>query len=415
MRILTKSLLWTLGIALVAVLAVTLIVLVDSRPMVAKDAPATTAERLWVRRWISTHRHPQGPADRVDSLGLTEREVNLLLNEVLGRGGQGHGRIDLNDGKATLAVSLKLPLDQIEGYLNLELRLSDGGNLPKVESARVAGLPVPSPLVQTLAERALLAVDRAQVIRQLHFAQDRLAVSYKWRPDMLERIGSGLVAEQDLPLVLEYQSQLRALAGKQPKRQPLMLAELLSRLLASAENASGTDPVASNRALILALAAYVNGRSIPDPAHGATKASAEPRPVLLRGRQDLSQHFMSSAVLTTQSNDTLSSLVGWYKEVSDSDGGSGFSFVDMTANRAGIRFARLATESQTQARGLQRIAGQGLTEDDFMPVIEGLPERMTKAQFADTYGDAGRHDYQHLIAVIDSRIDARRLFQRPPG
>ena len=195
-----------------------------------------------------------------------------------------------------------------------------------------------------------------------------------------------------------------------PRRQSLELAELLAALLAEAAADGRADPIAANRALILALAAYVNDRVIHAPGEPRADPRQRPHPVQLRGRRDLSQHFMTSAALAVGGNDTLSRLIGWYKEVSDSAGGSGFSFADMTANRAGIRFAKLATESPSSAHRLQRLGSRGLTADDFMPPIEALPEGMSRNRFMSRFGDTHPGAYQRMLETIDRRIAERPLF-----
>jgi hypothetical protein len=136
--------------------------------------------------------------------------------------------------------------------------------------------------------------------------------------------------------------------------------------------------------------------------------------VLLRQRQDLGQHFMTSAALVTQGGDTFSGMIGWYKEMSDANGGSGFSFADMSANRAGIRLAQRATASPDSARQVQQRIAAGLTEDDFMPVIDGLPEGMDQQAFAANFGNQNNVVYQKMIQLIDERINAARLFRPTP-
>ena len=173
-----------------------------------------------------------------------------------------------------------------------------------------------------------------------------------------------------------------------------------------------SDATAENRALILALAAYVNRRAILPAQEDPGAPSARPRffhPVVLRGRRDLAQHFITSAALTAQGGDALSDLVGLYKEVSDADGGSGFSFPDLTADRAGTRFAELAVGDVAGARALQSAARRGLREEDFMPPIDGLPEGLAKGDFAALYGDTRGPAYRRVSDEIERRIDHTRL------
>ena len=128
-------------------------------------------------------------------------------------------------------------------------------------------------------------------------------------------------------------------------------ARLLEVAFAYAEdNSHGTDPVLPNRAAILALGvilgedrvARVGGLEIAPGT--AEERAALRRRVEARSRSDLSQHFWVSAALTVLADEQRSLAVGIGKEMKDSTpGGSGFSFVDMAANKAGIRFAAAAT------------------------------------------------------------------------
>lgn len=415
MRLLLKTLSWGLGIVLALVVVITVLIMLDSRPHVPIGIPMTAAEHAWVKRWIALNRPSANRSNGINHISLTEQEADLLLNALLDKIAEGRAVLRLHDGNAQVTASLRLPLDQVRSYLNLELSLVEDGHLLRIESARIAGLPVPGSLIQALAKQAIGAVERAQVVQSLEIGEGEIHLSYAWRPNLLEHIGSGLVSEEDLPGVLRYQARLQALSAEHPRRRPIALAELLSALLGEAAADRDMDPAAANRAAILALAAYVNDRTIRDPGQAAPSRSSPRRIVTLRGRRDLSQHFMTSAALAVEGNDTLSSLVGWYKELSDSDGGSGFSFADMTANRAGIRFAKLATESRESALRIQRIARTGLKEGDFMPAIEGLPEGMSRSSFATSFGDPKTQAYKRMILTIDKRIDARPLFQPASG
>ncbi|NEX23266.1 hypothetical protein G3480_23705 [Thiorhodococcus mannitoliphagus] len=414
MRQLIKLLSWTLSALLVIVLGLAALLALDSRPQIPHIA-LTSAERAWVKAWIATNRPSANRSEGINRLTLTEKEANLLLNGLLDRAAQGRATLDLQDGAAEISASLRLPLDQVATYLNLRLKLIEDANLLKIESARVAGLPIPAALAQKLAEQAIGAVARAQVVQSLEIEDEAVSLSYAWRPHLLEHLGSSLVAEDDLPDVLSYQAQIQAIAQNWPRRQPIALSKLLSELLATAAAERRADPVDSNRTLIIALTAYVNGKRIRAPSDDDSSRTSHPRPVTLRGRRDLSQHFMTSAALTIEGSDALSNVIGWYKELSDSDGGSGFSFADMTANRAGIRFAKLATENAASARRLQQLGRAGLSEDDFMPKIDGLPEGMSRSSFATDFGDPDAQTYKRMILHIDRRIDSRPLFRPSPG
>ena len=137
------------------------------------------------------------------------------------------------------------------------------------------------------------------------------------------------------------------------------VGELLQPLLVLAAERTAaapqtTTPAAENRAALVVLAFYVNGKGL-DAIH--PPAASWPRPaarrVTLASRGDTAQHFTISAALAATAGSPLSDAVGLYKELEDSRGGSGFSFNDLAADRAGTRFGELATASGDGARKLQ--------------------------------------------------------------
>ena len=66
---------------------------------------------------------------------------------------------------------------------------------------------------------------------------------------------------------------------------------------------------------------------------------------MLAGRRDLLQQFIVSAGLRVLAENGVPMAIGEFKELLDSrSGGSGFSFVDLAADRAGLRFADYVIE-----------------------------------------------------------------------
>ncbi len=98
---------------------------------------------------------------------------------------------------------------------------------------------------------------------------------------------------------------------------------------------------------------------------------------------------MYSVALQLFGNSKASDAIGELKEFLDSNpGGSGFSFADLMADRAGTRFARLATESEASGTALYKTPlPTALTENDFMPQIQGIPEGISADLFNENYRD----------------------------
>ena len=169
-----------------------------------------------------------------------------------------------------------------------------------------------------------------------------------------------------------------------------------------------------NRAAMFALGILAgHGRvkhlvGVSDVPDGAGK---QLRPLTIRGRGDWTQHFLVSASVTLLSNAATGNAVGLLKEELDADGGSGFSFADLLADRAGVRFAGVATRDAESARALQQHLAGTLWFDDFFPPAGDLPEGLSDAEFKDRYGGVGGAGYKEQLAEIDRRLDATPLLK----
>jgi hypothetical protein len=216
---------------------------------------------------------------------------------------------------------------------------------------------------------------------------------------------------QDVERLRAYHERLVETVRGADRR--LSLADLMGPALAlAAERSVNGSPADENRVAILAIAFYVNGRSLSVLTPEAESwPRAERRRVLLSNRGDLAQHCTISAALSAAAGAPVANLIGLYKEIDDARRGSGFSFVDLTADRAGTTFGRLATESPESARRLHARVGTELTERQMMPHLDGLPEGLSHDEFKRRFMGDGRAAYDDIVNEIDRRISALSLFQ----
>ncbi|MBO8086619.1 MAG: hypothetical protein J7D61_11325 [Marichromatium sp.] len=406
MHLIIKGLGWLGLLILLGLAGLALRVALDGQAVVPERAPLSAADHAWAEDWLRHNRPRDRLAGMPTMVALSAAEAERVANHLIARiGAEGRAAVQLAPGRLDLQGSIALPWVGPGRYLNLELGLVEtDGALPEVVKARGAGLPLPAGLVQGLTERLLDALGQSRLVQRTRLGPERISVIYTWQADGLERLASSLIADADRPAMLAAQRRLdRHLAAD---RSAPDLATLLGVLLGAPSEA----PLADNRAALLLLALYVNGQQLHDPEG----ARLPQRTVTLRKREDLAQHFTASAALALEGGDLFSTLVGWYKEHSDSDGGSGFSFADLAANRAGIRLATLATATPEQARWVRERARAGLIEDDFMPRIAGLPEGMNKTEFAARFGDTEDPRYRRIAEHIERRIDARPLHRDAP-
>ncbi len=309
--------------------------------------------------------------------------------------------VQLGEGSAVVRLALPLPIE-VGGWLNLSAVLVAPDGVLDIERVELGHMPVPAAMAKLLMAQALAAFDISALPTGIELSPEAV-----WLQQGAEGVSSGdpwvaALAGDEKARALAAQRRLAGLDLLQTGRRKINAADLLSALIASAP-ADSADAAAENRAAILALAAYVNGRSLPDPS------GAEPPRLLsvrMRGREDIPQHFFTSGALLLQGGGGLANLIGLAKELDDAGTSSGFSFTDLAANQAGNRFAELATADARSARQIQQMARSGLSEADIMPAVDWLPETMSRATFERDFGGRNSPTYRIVVEEIERRVEA---------
>ena len=193
----------------------------------------------------------------------------------------------------------------------------------------------------------------------------------------------------------------------------MSLAELLQPLFKLAYHRSTfANAIAENRAVLIAISTYVNKNEIqaflPIDISPTTQKQY---PASLYRRTDMAKHFIASAVLAATGAGTLAQIIGQEKELIDAKQGSGFSFIDLAGDRAGLRFGRTAVESEEQARKLQKRMSSIKDYTAFMPEVRDLPENMNDTVFKEKYKSTYSSKYQRMLKRIDLRISELAIYQ----
>ncbi|MDP2005683.1 MAG: hypothetical protein Q8K45_08395 [Rubrivivax sp.] len=417
-----RKLLLAGALALLVATAAVLLALaaaLQGEPTVALHQPPAVEDMARAMSLLRAHDPRRARPGAVNAAQVGERELELLLNHAALRRLDAYTAVSLQRGAAVVRSSLPLPRNPFGRWLNVELRLVETGGLPVIDALHVGRLPLPA----TLAERALPWLARragvqaelgvaADVVRRVHFMPQRLAVVYAWRDDSADRMLDALVPAGDQARLRAYNDRLAQAVARQGPGWEVSLAPLVGPVFELARQrsaADGADAAAENRAALVVLTLFVNGRSV-----GALLPAARswPRARLLRvtlgGRDDFPRHLLISAALAAEGTGPLSRAIGAYKEVVDARSGSGFSFNDMAANRAGTRLGEWAV---AQPQRLQALLARGVQEGDLMPRWEDLPEFLPEAEFRQRFGGVGAPAYETMLAEIDRRVDALPLFR----
>jgi len=417
---------WLLRLFIVALLLVPAALLlaawlaVDKQPMVVNEVAFTPAHIERAKRLLERNDPRNMGAGVLRTVVVTQEDLELVANYLAGRFAKGAVRIVLQDGAATLRASFALPANPLGAYVNLEAALREGSKLPSVDHLRVGRLPLPAFLCNWLLRSGLARLEAstryaaaADVIKQVSATPGMLEVAFEWSDEAAGQIKSALVPPQDQARWRAYQERLVELTTQTGPGRALRLDELLAPLLLLAQQRSAGGAAADeNRAMLVVLAFYVNGKGLAALVPSARSWPVPPRRlVTLAGRTDFPQHFTISAALAASAGSPLSDAVGLYKEVDDARGGSGFSFNDIAADRAGTRFGDMATAHAAGIQRLYQAAARGLREEDLLPDVRDLPEFMAQAEFKRRFGGVGQPAYVKMLAEIERRIAGLRLYR----
>ena len=419
MRFLLRAVL--ASVVLAALLAAAAVPLALSpRPAVERTVAFTPEHVARAKRIFQRHDPRRAPAGLPRIVHLAAEDVDLALNHLADRQAGGSARLVLRRGRAEVSASLPVRLGTVRRFVNLEAVLREGGALPEVQSLRVGRLPVPGWVGDLLLERALRVFISAEghrmaseAVRKVAFGDGRLSLTYVLEPGIGERLRAELVSADDSERLRAYQARLADLVAPLPPDRPVRMEDLLERMFTLARARSeGGDPVAENRAALLALAFFANGRGLQAivPVARAWPRPA-PRAVLLAGRQDLARHFAISAAISAHSGAPLADAIGLYKELEDARGGSGFSFDDLAADRAGTRFGELAAGDRGAARELQRRVLAGDLAQGLLPPVADLPGGLQEREFLWRFGGVGAPAYQRELERIEALISALPLYR----
>lgn len=396
-----------------------LLLAIDSVPAVDRAAEVTPANIERAKQILDANNPRYIKSGTIKTITVSQTDFDLAANYLAHRFAAGSARVALRDGAANVTASLRLPIARVRRFVNLEAALRDGAGLPPFEYLKIGAITLPGSLADWLLQKALsqaLGIEELQVVtasvKNLKAANEGVSLTYEWRQDLLNTVRKTLVPAEEQERLRLYHEQIAAVSHAIAKER-VSLIELMVPLfkLAAARSADG-DPVAENRAAILALTLYTNGRAAGSFFPGAKNWRA-PRQlaVTLSKREDFPKHFIVSAALAAFAGTPLADAVGLYKEIADTHGGSGFSFNDIAADRAGTLFGEHAAKNASSATRLQRRVAADLIELYIMPITEDLPEYMSAVQFKHTYGGVGAPAYNEVMADIEQRVAKLPLYR----
>ena len=357
----------------------------------------------------------------VVSQWVDENELALLAGYALAQLEGGNAAVELHPGRAYVNLTAALPENPLGRYLNLHLALSQVSASCAIDNLRIGDVTIPGALADPALHFVSGQLERVpeyraalEAVNGFRILEDRMVLVYQWCPELLDRLKAEgrdlLVDEDERQRLVLYGRQIANVAASPDMGNSVSLARFMSPLFRFAQIREG-DPVAENKAALLALSMYVGGVDT-GRLLGLDRLDMGPRRKLtLSGRHDFAQHFLMSAALEVTGGPSIADAVGLLKELDDAGGGSGFSFTDLGADRAGVRMAEAATRNASNARAIQAALAGSADEDQFMPDFLDLPELLPNAEFKARYGEVGSARYQAVADDIERRLDQIALYR----
>ncbi|GAA0361355.1 hypothetical protein GCM10009092_27100 [Bowmanella denitrificans] len=336
------------------------------------------------------------------------------------------GQVGLSEQLGWTVWSYRLPDNPFGRYINLSVELLPANGI-QLGDIRVGGLSFSGDTVKCLALWLLdwklgdeLASDFLQRIEQVQLSEQQVLVRIAAFNDLYAKLKalpkSALSAQDELKRqrVQFYLSQLDSMALPPAD---ISLGPLIGHVFEHAKQRAqaGANAYEENEAALMALAIFAGtyrfAHFVGDLNNAQGKIPVARTHTTLAGRRDLSLHFLYSAAIKLLSEQGVSMAIGEFKELMDrSKKDSGFSFVDLTADMTGIRFAELATHPYTAVRLQEAVAGLG-NEALFFPDVSGLPEGLDKQAFTERYQQVDSQAYKAEIQEIHRRIGSLALYQ----
>lgn len=401
---------------------------IEAEPLPFQPAAVTSAEKRELVRLVRSRSPRSLREGQTHTLRLTEHDVNVLLAWGLSLGSSDRkAHVTFAPAASSFALSVGVTPDGKKRYLNVRLggnvRVEQGKLSLQVEQCRVGNLEVPSWLIGAWCPAIVSVFSQDRRVRPFLDAIEAASIGSNWieatytrvnlppgfREDLFGPAGAG---EEVLASTRAQANHLLAVVERLPRGERPTFGMCFETAFALArERCVAGDPVAENRAAIFSLGILLGhprveeflGPVLPDRGYGGAQRAL--RRVELRQRSDWTKHFCVSAALALLSDTVVTDAAGLLKEELDADrGGSGFSFADLLADRAGTTFAVCATRDEVAARAMQERIARAFDVDDFFPPAADLPEGIPDAELQSHYGGVGGEAYRRLIEEIERRL-----------
>jgi hypothetical protein len=360
-----------------------------------------------IRELAAVARRTDAQQGRTKTISLSPDRLDAMVDYAASRAGAAARIIGAEE---VVVLQVSIPMREGFGFANFHIELLETSGIPDIVKAQVGPLDIPPSMADWVLKRGLKELHFIGKLLHADFDPRQTTLTFRLAPNV-DSTAAALIGNAEVRRIQVRYAQLRSIFNARPKGS-LEFADVLSELIAKPTGVPDEhgmpDPVGDIRTAFTVLGAYLGGKPLPiagtgDPLPG--------RNIILYDRADLPRHFSISAALSAKGGSKLANTTGVAKELYDADGGSGFSFVDILANRSGIRFSEFATDSTRNATYVRLKARRGFHEGDLVPPPEGLQEGLQRGVLEEKIGSVTGAEYARVIDEIDLRISRLSMYR----
>ena len=430
MKVIVKRTFYILFSLIILIFALILLALESSPHIKAVhqiDANFASENKKILQRIIQTIKSNKQPV----ILSVTQHEIDGL--SALGHSAipQLISNIVLIEGQGYFRFSLELPLPKLIRFVNVDIILNASQTGLNLDTAYIGSIPIPGNWLIAIAGvvsntyiKKEFGTSLANIVSNIDISPSSLQINIQ----MPERLTNNNKSATESLFALRdqlalfgnvddirfyHQSLLNFIATNQHTKS---LTPYIAHVFSVAKKRSaisGAQAALENKAALTALVLYFGADQfelfIGDVSRYSSKQALQrqqlQRSVTLRNRVDIQKHFIYSIALQLFGSSTASDAIGELKEFLDSNkGGSGFSFADLMADRAGTRLAKISTQSNQSALLVQARLAKTNSESAIIPTLAKLPEGITQQAFKKNYQGIKSKNYIAMLNHIDEQL-----------
>lgn len=402
----------------------------EDEPLVTKGPQVDVKDINSAKAFLAQYDPRNIPDGKITVINANQSQINTALAAALAAAPFLKARIVPSRFGLLGAVTAAppIPANPFGKYVNIRMLIESSTDGLQIGRLSVGEIEVPTAIVRPVF---ILVIDQLagpgrgkaflETIRSVQVNGPQVRIVYQPKDGLLDDLKSAAkvtVAAGDPMITRVYWQKMHEIHKEVPTGGKVSMVQYLQPIFELAKKRStGGNAVEENKAAIFAMSMFFGDirleRFIGEVRDGEFIAGpGKISHVLLQDRHDWVQHFTLSAGLTLAGGRGIADFIGEAKEVDDATNkASGFSFTDLAADRAGVRFAEIATGSEDGAQRIQDYLSRPITEKQFLPEIRDLPEGLTAAQFESQYGERDSAEYLRMVAEIDRRIDTIPMYR----